>query len=69
MKGEETPRCLRQWSPHQGKPVSSLIFLDDYTQYNANASIWKYAVTGCEYNSELKVYLVEFYNLYLLLIK
>ena len=55
MKGEETPRCLREWSPHQGKPISSIIFLDDYSQYNANSSIWKYAVTGCQYNTELKV--------------
>jgi enhancer of mRNA-decapping protein 4 len=55
MKGEEEPRCLHQWSPHQGRPVTSLFFLDNHAHYQPDIQFWKYAVTGCDGNSELKV--------------
>ena len=32
IKGDEAPRCLHEWTPHDGKPVTSLIFLDDHSQ-------------------------------------
>ena len=30
MHGTENPRCLHQWKPHEGQPVSSLFFLDNH---------------------------------------
>lgn len=31
---EPTPRCLHQWTPHDGKPISSFFFLDNLTKYS-----------------------------------
>lgn len=27
---EKSPRCLHQWNPHDGKPLSALFFLDNH---------------------------------------
>lgn len=53
---EESPRLLHQWVPHAGKPVSSLFFLDDYTKFNAETTLWKHAITTSENNTEIKVW-------------
>ena len=53
------PRCLHQWSPHGGRPVSSLFFLDDHKVHNPDVQFWKFAVTGADFNSELKVWSCE----------
>ena len=31
--GQQKPRCLHQWRPHNGRPISSLFFLDDHKNY------------------------------------
>ncbi len=46
MHGNEAPRCLHQWSPHDGMALSSLFFLDNHLDYNPEEQFWKYAVTG-----------------------
>ncbi|XP_057331359.1 enhancer of mRNA-decapping protein 4 [Microplitis mediator] len=51
--------CLHQWKPHDGRPVSSLFFLDDHKNYNSEAQFWRFAITGCENNTELKVWSCE----------
>ncbi len=56
---EEQPRCLHEWSPHGGKAVSSLFFLDDHKNHESDAQFWKYAVTGCDRNAELKIWSCE----------
>ena len=28
------PRCLHQWRPHGGRPISCLFFLDDHKTYH-----------------------------------
>ncbi|XP_067007664.2 enhancer of mRNA-decapping protein 4 [Anabrus simplex] len=53
------PRCLHQWQPHDGKPLSSLFFLDNHTSYNPDVQFWKFAITGAENNSELKIWSCE----------
>lgn len=58
--GENTsPRCLHQWKPHDGKPLSSLFFLDDHKYFSADAQFWKFAVTGAMNNQELKIWTCE----------
>lgn len=52
---EITPRCLHVWSPHDGASISSFFFLDNHTQPIAGSSLWKYAVTLAENNTEIKV--------------
>jgi hypothetical protein len=57
MKVEEAPKCMHQWTPHQGRPVTSLFFLDNLADYRPEIPCWKYAITATEHNSELKVVL------------
>lgn len=30
----EEPRCLHMWQPHDGKPLSSLFFLDNHRSHS-----------------------------------
>lgn len=53
---EEDPRCLHEWRPHNGEPVSSLFFCDNHLAQEENISSWRFLVTGTRYNSELKVW-------------
>ncbi|XP_037957613.1 enhancer of mRNA-decapping protein 4 homolog isoform X2 [Teleopsis dalmanni] len=52
---EQNPRCLHQWKPHDGKPISCFYFLDNLAT-SAPESYWKYAITGADSNTELKVW-------------
>ena len=49
-------RCLHEWRPHNGEPVSSLFFCDNHLAQEENISSWRFLVTGTRYNSELKVW-------------
>ena len=59
MKASENPRRLHQWKPHDGQPVSCLFFLDNHRDHNPDEQIWKYALTGCCQNNELKLWSCE----------
>jgi len=61
MHEEGAPRCLHQWSPHGGAPVSSLYFLDNHSasDHLPETQFWKFALTGSAHNSELKVWSCE----------
>ncbi|CAF0896830.1 unnamed protein product [Adineta ricciae] len=52
----QTCRCLHVWIPHEGRPVSSLFFLDDHKNLTQDTQLWRYAVSGCDQNRELKVW-------------
>lgn len=52
---EPVLRCLHQWKPHNGKPISSFFFLDNLTS-SSQDSYWKYAITCADDNKELKVW-------------
>ncbi|XP_067652269.1 enhancer of mRNA-decapping protein 4-like isoform X1 [Haliotis asinina] len=62
MQEGTSPRCLHQWKPHDGKPMSCLFFLDDHKNLSADAQFWKYAVTGANQNQELKIWSCESWN-------
>lgn len=32
---DKEPRCLHEWQPHDGKPISSFFFLDNLTKNNS----------------------------------
>lgn len=59
MQNGGKPRCLHQWQPHGGKPLSSLFFLDNRKNYSPETQFWKFAVTGANDNSELKLWSCE----------
>ncbi|XP_051158885.1 enhancer of mRNA-decapping protein 4 isoform X2 [Leptopilina boulardi] len=59
---QQKPRCLHQWRPHNGRPISSLFFLDDHKNYQPDAQFWRFAITGCDHNSELKLWSCELWT-------
>lgn len=56
------PRCLHQWRPHGGRPISCLFFPDDHKNYQPDVQFWRFAVTGCDNNSELKIWTCEMWT-------
>lgn len=56
MHEGKSPRCLHEWQPHDGKPLSYLDFLDNHSFYTPDEQFWKFAITGCENNTELKIW-------------
>lgn len=59
MSESTSPRCLHQWKPHDGKPLSSLFFLDDHRNSSADTQFWRFAVTGACNNQEIKIWSCE----------
>ncbi|XP_050294918.1 enhancer of mRNA-decapping protein 4 isoform X2 [Anthonomus grandis grandis] len=53
----ELQKCLHKWIPHEGKALSSVIFVDNILEYTINC--WKFALTGAENNTELKLWSCE----------
>ncbi len=43
---EAAPRCLHEWAPHGGRPLSSLFFLDDHRNHQPEEQFWKFAITS-----------------------
>uniref|UniRef100_A0A182P8K7 Uncharacterized protein n=1 Tax=Anopheles epiroticus TaxID=199890 RepID=A0A182P8K7_9DIPT len=56
---DRSPRRLHLWKPHDGKPITSFFFLDNYTETVSNKTIWKHAITCAENNAEIKVWCCE----------
>ncbi|CAM2723862.1 unnamed protein product [Rotaria socialis] len=52
----QTCRCLHLWIPHEGRPISSLFFLDDHKNLTQDTQLWRYAISGCDENRELRVW-------------
>nr|CAB3240816.1 enhancer of mRNA-decapping protein 4-like [Phallusia mammillata] len=49
------PACLHSWKPHGGNPVSAVKFVDN-KQKPALSVYWRFLLTGCDRNSELKLW-------------
>lgn len=59
MLENEKPRCLHEWNPHEGAALSCLLFLDNLHTYGPDSRCWKFAITGSNFNSELKIWSCE----------
>ncbi|XP_025833664.1 enhancer of mRNA-decapping protein 4 isoform X2 [Agrilus planipennis] len=60
MPDNEKPRFLHEWKPHDGKALSCLFFLDNILHnYTTDFRFWKFAVTGSNHNTELKIWSCE----------
>ncbi|KAK2724842.1 enhancer of mRNA-decapping protein 4-like isoform X2 [Artemia franciscana] len=55
------PKVLHQWTPHEGKPVSYIEFIDNLLENNADESkeYWKFVIVGSCDNTEIKIYTCE----------
>ncbi|XP_043498767.1 enhancer of mRNA-decapping protein 4 [Polistes fuscatus] len=60
--GTTQPHCLHKWQPHGGRPISCLFFLDDHQTCQPDVQFWRFAITGCDNNSELKVWSCELWT-------
>lgn len=56
VNADNSPRCLHKWQPHGGKPLSCLFFLDNHKNYNSDVQFWKFALTGAENNTTIKIW-------------
>ncbi|XP_008200206.1 enhancer of mRNA-decapping protein 4 isoform X2 [Tribolium castaneum] len=57
MVDNEKQKCLHEWRPHDGKPLSSIIFVDNLLE--CSSQCWKFTITGANHNSELKLWSCE----------
>lgn len=57
MVDEEKQKCLHEWRPHDGKPLSSIIFVDNILEFSSEC--WKFTITGANHNSEIKLWSCE----------
>ncbi|XP_056638330.1 enhancer of mRNA-decapping protein 4 isoform X1 [Diorhabda sublineata] len=57
MFDAEKQKCLHEWRPHDGCPLSSIIFIDNVLEYSTEC--WKFTVTGANNNSEIKLWSCE----------
>uniref|UniRef100_A0A3B3R512 Enhancer of mRNA-decapping protein 4 n=1 Tax=Paramormyrops kingsleyae TaxID=1676925 RepID=A0A3B3R512_9TELE len=49
-------RCLLEWKPHDGRPLSCLLFCDNHKQQDPEVPFWRFLITGADQSSELKMW-------------
>lgn len=50
---EKSPRCLHQWNPHDGKPLSALFFLDNHKHHSPEYVRWfLYQFLSCDIDNK-----------------
>ncbi|XP_060517903.1 enhancer of mRNA-decapping protein 4 isoform X3 [Cylas formicarius] len=73
MFDDEKQKCLHEWQPHNGQPLTSIIFIDNVLEYSSEYVVvsslrqvvictfrcWKFAITGANNNSEIKLWSCE----------
>ncbi|XP_033125273.1 enhancer of mRNA-decapping protein 4-like isoform X2 [Anneissia japonica] len=55
-EGNDPPRRLHQWVPHNGKAISTILFCDNHKFQDPNVHFWRFLITGANQNSELKIW-------------
>ncbi|XP_077312780.1 enhancer of mRNA-decapping protein 4 isoform X1 [Lithobates pipiens] len=56
IEGLDQPRCLHEWKPHSGRPVSCLLFCDNHKKQDPDVPFWRFLITGADQNRELKMW-------------
>ncbi|XP_075043540.1 enhancer of mRNA-decapping protein 4 [Mixophyes fleayi] len=49
-------RCLHEWKPHNGRPVSCLLFCDNHKKQDPEVPFWRFLITGADQNRQLKMW-------------
>ncbi|XP_019912371.2 enhancer of mRNA-decapping protein 4 isoform X2 [Esox lucius] len=49
-------RCLHEWQPHNGGPLSCLLFCDNHKKQDPEVPFWRFLITGANQNQELKMW-------------
>uniref|UniRef100_A0A5F8ANX3 Enhancer of mRNA-decapping protein 4 n=2 Tax=Catarrhini TaxID=9526 RepID=A0A5F8ANX3_MACMU len=56
IEGQDEPRCLHEWKPHDGRPLSCLLFCDNHKKQDPDVPFWRFLITGADQNRELKMW-------------
>lgn len=56
IEGQDQPRCLHEWRPHDGKPLSCLLFCDNHKKQDPEVPFWRFLISGADQNRELKMW-------------
>uniref|UniRef100_A0A4W4HEA3 Enhancer of mRNA-decapping protein 4 n=1 Tax=Electrophorus electricus TaxID=8005 RepID=A0A4W4HEA3_ELEEL len=56
IEGQDQPRCLHEWQPHNGRPLSCLLFCDNHKKQDPDMPFWRFLITGADQNQELKMW-------------
>ncbi|KAM9301724.1 enhancer of mRNA-decapping protein 4 [Gastrophryne carolinensis] len=56
IENQDEPRCLHEWKPHKGRPVSCLLFCDNHKKQDPDVPFWRFLITGADQNRELKMW-------------
>ncbi|XP_051953826.1 enhancer of mRNA-decapping protein 4-like [Xyrauchen texanus] len=56
IEGLDQPRCLHEWQPHNGGPLSCLLFCDNHKRQDPEVPFWRFLITGADQNQELKMW-------------
>ncbi|XP_057203954.1 enhancer of mRNA-decapping protein 4 isoform X2 [Triplophysa rosa] len=56
IEGQNQPRCLHEWQPHNGQPLSCLLFCDNHKKQDPDIPFWRFLITGADQNQELKMW-------------
>ncbi|NXL88265.1 EDC4 protein, partial [Alectura lathami] len=56
IEGQDEPRCLHEWKPHDGRPLSCLLFCDNHKKQDPEVPFWRFLITGADQNRELKMW-------------
>ncbi|XP_030622392.1 enhancer of mRNA-decapping protein 4 [Chanos chanos] len=56
IEGQDQPRCLHEWQPHNGRPLSCLLFCDNHKKQDPDVPFWRFLITGADQNQELKMW-------------
>ncbi|RMX51313.1 hypothetical protein pdam_00004685 [Pocillopora damicornis] len=47
---------MHEFQPHDGRPLSCMIFTDNQTSQDKELPMWRFLITGADYNREIKVW-------------
>ncbi|XP_075693595.1 enhancer of mRNA-decapping protein 4 [Rhinoderma darwinii] len=56
IEGQDQPRCLHEWKPHNGRPVSCLLFCDNHKKQDPDVPFWRFLLTGADQNRQMKMW-------------
>ncbi|XP_064016763.1 LOW QUALITY PROTEIN: enhancer of mRNA-decapping protein 4 [Pogoniulus pusillus] len=56
IEGQDEPRCLHEWKPHDGRPLSCLLFCDNHKKQDPEVPFWRFLITGADQNREMKMW-------------
>ncbi|XP_045299144.1 enhancer of mRNA-decapping protein 4 isoform X4 [Leopardus geoffroyi] len=56
IEGQDEPRCLHEWKPHDGRSLSCLLFCDNHKKQDPEVPFWRFLITGADQNRELKMW-------------